>query len=380
MGKTLGVLLLLCAPVCSVFADDPVFSGRLEKIAAESITIRLADRRAIEAKLPSAGSLTAQKIAARYKFGDEVEIKCRRIPPAWDENSAHFQFLELEKLQFIRMASAGQLWGMRELPAWREEANLLDRPAIPESGGDAPPVKSKTAPRETDEKALDKLEHAREVNLESAAHLPNFVADETAKRYTSDTTSLRWRYADTIEDEVTFRGNRVQRQQIRRNGRKWDRPFQALPGFKWGGGFGGELQPLFDIQCPTRIDYDSVASAGGQQRLKYRFESPPDGCFSDFYVEYQRYNPARAGYFLIDDRSDYVVYLNEVASGFPARFDFVRREEEVSWESVQIGDAPHLLPVTANFVVEFSSGKRWRIEVQYKNHRHFESSTNVTFH
>jgi hypothetical protein len=52
----------------------------------------------------------------------------------------------------------------------------------------------------------------------------------------------------------------------------------------------------------------------------------------------------------------------------------------VSWDSVKIGDVAHLLPVAANFVIDYSSGKRWRIEVQYKNHRHFESSTNVTFH
>lgn len=378
MGKTVSLFLLLCLPFPRAAANAAIFSGSLERITAHTISVRLADRRVIEAQLPSTGALAPRRIVARYKLGDQVEIVCHRIQPAWDDDSARFQFLELGKLTFIRAASAEELWGMRQLPAWREQTNMLDRPDTPaESGDDAPPITAKTAP---DPEALKKLEHAREVNLDYAANLPNFVADETVKRYTAETRSRRWRYLDTIEDEVTFQGNRVQRQDIRRNGRKWDRPFQALPGFKWGGGFGGELRPLFDLKCPTRIDYDGTASINGEQRLKYRFDSPADGCFSDFYVEYQRYNPARKGHFVIDDPSGNVIQLNEVATEFPAEFEFVRREEELSWDLVKIGDTSHLLPVTANFVVDDSSGKRWRIEVQYKNHRHFESSTNVTFH
>jgi len=39
-----------------------------------------------------------------------------------------------------------------------------------------------------------------------------------------------------------------------------------------------------------------------------------------------------------------------------------------------------LLPVAADFVVLNASGDRWHVTVEYANHRHFESSTNVTFH
>jgi hypothetical protein len=46
---------------------------------------------------------------------------------------------------------------------------------------------------------------------------------------------------------------------------------------------------------------------------------------------------------------------------------------------VKIGETSHLLPVRANFLVVYSSGTRYRVEVEYKNHRHFEASSNVTF-
>ena len=225
-----------------------------------------------------------------------------------------------------------------------------------------------------------KLEHARRVNLAYASNMPNFVADETAKRYTSPPGSKRWHYLDTIETEITFKGSRAFRQHIRKDGRPWDQLFQALPGFKWYGGFGTEIEPVFDAECPTTIEYEGRREVRGKQLLVYRFSSAPDGCFGPFTVLYQRYNPARTGHAFIDDPGGNVIRLDEEASGFPAEFEFVQRNEAVSWDYVKIGDASHLLPVAADFVVLNASGDRWHVTVEYANHRHFESSTNVTFH
>jgi hypothetical protein len=347
----IALLALLLLP-CHGFAADAVYSGSLERVGQESISIRLADRRVIDARLPNTRLLSAGKIAAQYKMGDQVEITCRQIKPVWEEDTSRYQFLELTKLRFLR-----------ESPK-------------PAASAPTPLTKEEVL----NAVAHSKLEQAREINLEYVSNLPNFVADETAKRYTSDAKSPQWRYLDTIETEITFNGNRAVRQQIRRNGRPWTQPFEALPGFKWYGGFGTEIQPLFDLQCPTTIDYEGRAELRGKQLLKYRFSSPPDGCFASFYVEYQRYNPARAGHVFIDDVAGNVIQIDEEASGFPAGFDFAQRNEEVSWDFVKIGDASHLLPVAADFVVFYSSGKRWRIEVQYKNHRHFETATDITFH
>ena len=162
--------------------------------------------------------------------------------------------------------------------------------------------------------------------------------------------------------------------------RTWEKPFQALPGFKWSGGFGTELRPLFDLECPTTIEYQGHAEVRGKQLLKYRFSSPPDGCFGHFYVDYQRYNPARTGHVFIDDPGGNVIQLEEEADQFPGEFEIAQRTEEVTWDYVKIGDASHLLPVAANFLILYSSGSRWRVEVEYRNHRHFGASANITFY
>lgn len=224
-----------------------------------------------------------------------------------------------------------------------------------------------------------KLEHAREVNLAYVANMPSFVADETAKRYVGDANSTKWRSLDTIQTEITFVGNRPVRRQIRRNGKPWEKPFEALPGFKWYGGFGSEIKPLFDPQCPTTIEYEGPAEVRGKKLLKYRFSSPADGCFAFFFFENQRFNPARNGDVFIDDPGGNVIQLDEDATRFPRDFEFAQRREEVSWDYVKIGAESHLLPVAANFVITYANGARARIEVEYKNHRHFEASSNIAF-
>jgi hypothetical protein len=232
---------------------------------------------------------------------------------------------------------------------------------------------------DSDATADRKLAEARDANLDYVSHMPDFVADETAKRYTSDGKSVDWHYTDTIETEIAFKGDRAVRQRIRRNGKPWKQPFEALPGFKWSGGFGTEIRPLFDSGCPTTVVYEGPAEIRGRQLRQYRFSSPADGCFARFYIDSRQFNPRRTGHAFLDD-TGHLIELDEVADGFPSDFSFTRRTEHVSWDYVKIGDYSHLLPVAATFEIFYSSGLRSRIEVEYRNHRHFEASTSVEFH
>jgi hypothetical protein len=359
--------LALCLSCLSplVAASSLDFSGTLERVGERSISIRLADRRIIDA-LDS----DTETLAAEYRFGDLVEIDCTPVSPVWEADTARYQSLRAVKIRLVRRPSPEELARLEAQP-FREGANLLQRENAPAPtpaigpGVDAP--------------GRRQLAEARRVNLDYAANMPNFVADETAKRYRAGPKNSRLTAFDTIESEITFRGNHAVRKQIRRNGQPWDKPFEALPGFKWYEGFGTEIRPLFDPQCPTTLEYRGRHTVRERQAVEYRFTTPVDSCFPYFYFEYQRFNPARTGHVFIDGESANILQLDEDATSFPAEIQFKQREEHITWDYVKIGDDSHLLPIRADFEVRYYDGTHYRIEVEYKNHRHFESSTSLKF-
>jgi hypothetical protein len=358
--------MLLLAPH-SVLAADVVLSGALERVVAGSIFVRLADDRLIDARLPLTADLTTQAIAAQFNLGDEVQITCKPIQTIYDRNLALHQHLELKKLTRLNPASP------------EERARVVARLSR-QGGANLLTYRAEAHPAETPAEAEALLAHVRQVNLDFAANLPNFVADEVGKRYATTLTSKDWRYVDLIESEVTFRGGQASREHIRLNGKAWNRPFLELPGpIIWGVFFGTQLRPLFSPRCPTEIQFEGHETEQGKSLLVFHFASPPAACFRAFYAGSARYSPARTGRFAVDDPGGNVIRYEEEAK-FPEDWDIDRHTVVESWDYVRIGDATHLLPVRVEITGGSPEGYWSRADVEYKNHRHFEASTNIIFH
>jgi hypothetical protein len=355
------VITLLPARALAV---DVALSGALERLLEESIFVRLADGRLIDARLPRTGDLAAGSIAAQYKLADQVQIICKPIQSVYDKKIALYQHLELQKLKRLRSASPEERVQALAFLARKGGANLL------KDSGPAP-LSDKPATAE----AL--LDHVRQVNLEFAANLPNFVADEIGKRYTAPLTSSAWHSVDTVESEIIFRGGGASREHIRLNGKPWDRPFQDLPGYVWGVFFGTQFRPLFSTDCPTTIEFEGRETAQGRSLLAFRFASPPAACFRLFGKRGKMapYSPARTGRFLVEDPGGRVVRYEEESTLTEGR-EMDRWTVEESWEYVKIGDATHLMPVGVKITGRSAEGLWSRVDVAYKNHRHFESSAN----
>ena len=252
MNKYCVLLVVVSLPLS---ARDFVLAGRLEGVTHTSISIRMADGRAVDAVLPA-------RIAVPYSAADQVEITCTPTNTVYDAQAAlHFHLL-MKSLRLVRTATPQERAEVMALLSWQPRENLLYRPE---------PV----APRSPFE-----LERVRQVNLEYLSKMPNFVADETTRRYESDNAEKPWRLYDTIEDEITFKGVQLDRRNIRQNGKRFPSPYIQLGRQLWGGGFGEELRALFDPTCPTRIDFAGTEAAGGRELLVYLFSSHPEGCFS----------------------------------------------------------------------------------------------------
>ncbi len=230
-----------------------------------------------------------------------------------------------------------------------------------------------------------KLAHIRDVNLERAAALPSFVADEVAVRYTSPHVDPpQWKILDTIESEISVHGTGFARQNVRINGKPWTKP--NFPNFTWSVDFGGELKPLFDPECKTEIVFGRSTEALGRPALAFKFRAPADTCFgalnikNGFFSRLKTYRPPWTGRFVVEDPGGAVVEFEEEAHEFPKDFGTDPLTDTIRWDYVKIGDESHLLPVSEEIYGGFVHADLWHVVVEYKNHRHFEASSNVTFH
>lgn len=222
------------------------------------------------------------------------------------------------------------------------------------------------------------LAHARQVNLELASHMPNFVADEVIIDYV-DHGSGTWEHNFTQEDEITVKGNQISRRNVYRNGKLLNLKHRILGGGA-PTGFGAALEPVFDPHCPTTLEFAGNDELRGKPVLAYRFNSPANGCFGNlFMLRSATYNAARTGRVLIDGPSGNVLQFEEDAFGFPERYDLVKRHQVMTWDNVEIGDVPYWLPVSAEFVWMYKTPYRRREVVEYRNHRHFESATDIQY-
>jgi len=233
------------------------------------------------------------------------------------------------------------------------------------------------------------LEHARQVNLDRAAHMPNFVADEIVTHYFDRRGVGAWEHDFTAKDEITVQGNKITRKHVHfnRSARSWSRIAISvmgrarLPAVGWGlpaTGFAAALQPLFDPNCRTLLESAGNDELRGKAVVAYRFDSPFNGCFGNLYGGYP-YNAARTGRILIDGPSGDLLQFEEEAFGFPRDFAFVSRHQVMDWDYVKIGGASHLLPVSAEFIWTTDTSLRIKADVEYKNHRHFESSSDIRY-
>jgi hypothetical protein len=357
-------LLIAAAVLAPCAAADLTFTGSLRFVSASTITVRLSNGIVIDARLPKSGELAAETISAQYKFADQVQVSCKHVDSVWDEPVKRFHSLELTRIHFIRAGFADEIAGTLASLVWQPGGNLLRN--IPEA--------PKTA-HVPDPEGMDRV---RSVNLARAANMPNFVADEAAVRFLRQKSASKWKQADIVEAQIGFHGDDANRDQIRINGKPYKTPSGWIPGINWDIGFGAELKALLDRDCANTFEFAGREEYRGRQVQAYRFRTPLDGCFGPGVVGFQQYDSAKAGRILVDAKDGSVLQVESENVDSPRELDGGSNEIR-SWDYVTIGDASYLLPITLEVYWTQPNGLTWHVAVQYKNHRHFESSSIVRF-
>jgi len=378
--NSLAKFALLMGMSASAVVASEQFAGYLERLTNNAITIQQADGVAISALLPREATGAVQAIAIQCAFGDQIVISCRHIRPVYDRDAGRYQTLEMLGLQRIRPASAQEMSRIALSHGWASGGNLLKTPDRPHA---ATPVTAGNM-NEVDDPAQSEIALAREINLEVGSRLPNFIADETAKVYISSVERKdAWRFDYAVEAEVTFDHGQARRRNIRKNGQPWTDP--VLPGYTGYGGFGNLLLNLFESHCPNTFHPVGPYEMNGKQTLQFRVDAEPDTCFG-IESDYQAYRPRIEGYIFLENPGARLVQFEYKALNLPESFLLSSWVRKISWGDVRIGDKVFLLPVRADLVAanSLTHGSRHaeteHIVWEYRNYRHFEAESSITFH
>lgn len=335
-----AMLLLLSVPAA---ASDRRFSGSLERVTRASVTIRLADGLDVDAVLPAA-------IAVPYHLADQVEIACAPARTVYDAPAGLHYHWQVKSLRLLRPASPQERAAMIESLSWQPGENLLQPARAPVPTADP-----------------ERLGRVRRVNLDYISKLPNFVADEITRRYRSYDAGKPWRLEQAIEDEITVKDNQI----IRRKGRT-NRGISASD-------FGLHLESVFDPQCAADVELAGREEAGGRQLLVYSFHAPPGDCFGSVVHNGNRQVAAITGRILVDAGNLHLLRCEYLSSGFPEKFACDRYTVTDLWGYATIGGSSYLVPISAEALVRMSDGSTERVITEYRNHRHFEAATSITF-
>jgi len=111
----------------------------------------------------------------------------------------------------------------------------------------------------------------------------------------------------------------------------------------------------------------------------YEFGSPPDNCFKGSTTGFMRFFAARTGKVWIEESTGNVMRLEEFCADFPARFQQTDNVREVAWDWVKIGSEKHLLPVSAKSIIGTPGNNFSCVSSEFKNHRHFEADSSITY-
>jgi len=376
-ASLLGIILLVPLwPATAAF-----FTGSLERVTDQSVTVLLSDGRLIDARLPDDESLSSRVLVAKLVFGDQVTIDCISIPPFWDEAANPPLSLGLRTLRFLRRGKPGEMTQAIQSPDWRRPGNLLHPPP-----GDAkPPAKPMPAPAaslsdDTSGNPLTILERARTVNLDRASRLPNFMADEEVDCSAQLPSGTGWIQTASIRFEVTFNGLSESRQQAGADGEPVPVKGTSAGCIGWTGGFGSYIKPVFDPSCGTTLTYSKTIGKSGKQFMVYNFDTPAEErCFPLSFSGITRAYSAHRGTVRIDVASGEMVSVSTRSRSFPEAYRIAEIEETATWDVIEIKGEKNLLPVSYEKLLSLRNGAINRVSATYTNHRHFEANTKITF-
>ena len=376
------------------------FTGKIDKIEKDSLTIQAPDTRLITFKCSKITKyLQDDKEIQRavLKPGHEVDIEARSD----DEGYFYAVNVKLKKLAEPPAKPAAREEG--KAPAPREQATVIEPPApedpdVPKlrrgkpdpraraadeepeaepssTASAAPDSATPTAPGQTDA-FLDK---ARQVASEFSEALPNYICNQLTTRYEGEGRPVSWRPLDVVSAAVAYEDGKESYHDIKVNNKPVNKPMEQISGSWSRGEFGTTLRDLFSPATAADFHRRRESTASGRPASVYDFQVEQPNSHWQTIMGGQSVLPAYKGSVWIDKKTWRILRIEMQARNVPAEFPLDTIEWVVDYSFVRIGGAEFLLPVHAENLSCWRGTTRCaRNALDFRNYRKFTSESQIT--
>ncbi len=224
------------------------------------------------------------------------------------------------------------------------------------------------------------VEKARDVAATFLEGLPNYVVQESATRYYSETRQPSWNVLDIVSAEVVFEEHQESYRNMQINGKPSKKPPEESGAWSTGE-FGTILASVFSGYTDAAFKYaqdDTILHRAASvfdfkvQRVRSNWRISMSG---------QYILPAYRGSVWIDKQTGEVLRLEMQGRDIPEKFPEISVETAVDYDSIRLGTPEQfLLPVHSEVLSCLrGSNECERNVIEFRNYHKFTGESNIEF-
>jgi predicted transcriptional regulator len=251
-----------------------------------------------------------------------------------------------------------------DAPAASSRVNLATEPGRPSAAG----------------AHLALVEKARDVAATFLEGLPNYVVQESATRYYSETRTPSWNVLDIVSAEVVFEGHQESYRNIQINGKPSKKPPEESGAWSTGE-FGTILGSLFSGYTDAAFKYAQDDTILHRSASVFDFKVLRVRSNWRILMSGQYILPSYRGSVWIDKETGEVLRLEMQGKDIPEKFPEISIETAVDYDSIRLGTPEKfLLPVHSEILSCLrGSNECERNVIEFRNYHKFTGESNIEF-
>jgi predicted transcriptional regulator len=224
------------------------------------------------------------------------------------------------------------------------------------------------------------VEKAREVASKFLEGLPNYVVQESATRYISETRQPSWNVVDVVSAEVVFEEHRESYRNLQINGKPSKKPPEESGAWSTGE-FGTILGNLFSPYTDADFKFAQDDTISHRAASVFDFKVQRVRASWRIWTTGQYIMPAYRGSVWIDKQTGEVLRIEMQAKEIPEAFPEISVETAVDYDSIRLGTPEQfLLPVHSEALSCWrGSNDCQRNVIEFRNYHKFTGESNIEF-